>query len=122
MKPIRQKQQDAFARTLYIRELHKFVRRSVALLNKEETTAETFRSEIAGGMKRLLKVEKVPLTGYQEQVELLAGAFIAALEGEEPYEELRNRLLRAANQAEKTKTRSSYKKPKHKHAVHKEYE
>lgn len=122
MKSTTQKQRDALARTLYIRELQKVVRRGISLLQKEETDRETFARELEPLIKKLAKVEPAPLTGVQEQTELLALALAAVPENDEPFEELRERLLHQANLVRKTKNRSTYKKPKHRHAVDKEYE
>ena len=73
-------------------------------------------------LKKLEKTEPAPLTGVQEQTELLARALAAVPESDEPFEEIRERLLHQANLVRKTKSRSTYKKPKHRHAVDKEYE
>jgi hypothetical protein len=102
-------------RLRYIRALEKFATRTIALLKKEDFECDSFKKAIKRYFESLKDIEEVRLDStylikLQEYARMITDAFEV-----EDCEQIRENLLKEANLLHKQKTKSSYKKTKHKH-------
>lgn len=93
------------------------------LSKDEKITKEQFVKKVASSRKYLDKVEAMKL--YSEDLTMLQSVVDRIFElvsGEESMDDVRNEILRSANQLEKQKARKKHKKDKHQKAVFEEWE
>ena len=108
------KVEDA-ARLRYIRVLERFTGSITKYLFKaEDATRAEFDKKVDNNRKYLDRVEKVPLyKGEYNDLETLVQKILAYREGDEAIDTVKEDILYAANQIEKSMNRRRYKKDKH---------
>ena len=111
-------------RTKYIRLLERFLYSIVhTLLKSEAISKEQFVKKVANSRKYLDKVEPVKL--YSEDLMMLQKAVDRIFElasADDSMEDIRNEILRLANQLEKQKAKKKHKKDKHQKSAFEEWE
>jgi hypothetical protein len=108
------KVQDA-ARLRYIRVLERFTSSITKYLFKaEEPTREQFDKKVDNNRKYLDRVEKIALyKGDYNDLESLVKKILSYRESDADIETVKEEILYAANQIEKSMNRRRYKKDKH---------
>lgn len=103
------------SRLRYIRVLERFTGSIVKYLFKAEgASKEQFDKKVDNNRKYLDRVEKVPLyKGEYSDLEELAGKILDYRDGSDSIVSIKEDILYAANQIEKTTNRRRYKKDKH---------
>jgi hypothetical protein len=108
------KMQDA-ARLRYIRVLERFTSSITKYLFKaEDPTREQFDKKVDNNRKYLDRVEKIALyKGDYNDLEALVKKILSYRESDADIETVKEEILYAANQIEKSMNRRRYKKDKH---------
>lgn len=103
------------ARLRYIRALERFSSSITKYLFKAEApTREQFDKKVDNNKKYLERIEKVPLyKGDYNDLESLVKKILSYRENEAGIEAIKEDILYAANQIEKSMNRRRYKKDKH---------
>ena len=113
-KPSAKRVEDA-ARVRYIRALERFSSSIGRYLFKAEApTREQFDKKVDNNKKYLERIEKVPLyKGDYNDLESLVKKILSYRESDAEIETIKEEVLYAANQIEKSMNRRRYKKDKH---------
>lgn len=112
---MRDKKQERLKRTRYIRELEKFLRRTLSLVADETLTLDQFAKRIRDFDETLRQTEKIFLgSGYLNELEKLIETIRELPDSDLSLEEIKGAIIRGANKLEQTKSRFSYKREKHK--------
>ncbi len=115
---------DNSKRLRYIRVLERFTQSIVNYLFKSDTLSkDVYNKKIENNRRYLERIESVPLyKGEYNDLEQLVYKMIALSESDEAIESIKEELLYAANQIEKSMNRRRYKKDKHRDDKFKEWE
>ncbi len=115
---------DNANRLRYIRALERFHKSMIGYLNNTpEVTQEKFDKKVTNALKLLKRVEELPLyKGELQDLQTLVKKIIAYKESDKEIDEIKNDVLYASNQLEKSKNARRYKKDKHMNAKYDEWE
>ncbi len=110
-----QKAVDNANRLRYIRALERFHKGMISyLLNTEELTQKGLDKKITNSLKLLNRTEEMALyKGELQDLQKLVKKMITYKESEEDIENIREEILYASNQLDKSKNAKRYKKDKH---------
>jgi len=119
-----EKQLENTKRLRYIRTLERFSKSITNYLFKaDEITKEIFDKKVDNNLKYLSRTEKVHLyKGEYNDLEKLVERIVSYRQSEEVIETIKEELLYAANQIEKSVNQRQYKKDKHTQDKFKEWE
>ena len=103
------------SRLRYIRALERFHKSVISyLLNTPELTQKGFDKKIANSLKLLQRVDEIALyKGELQDLQTLVKKIISLKESEKEIEEIKEEILYASNQLDKSKNAKRYKKDKH---------
>lgn len=115
---------DNANRLRYTRALERFHKSMIAYLaTTQELTKEAYAKKCESALKILQKVEEVTLyKGDLQDLQKLIEKIIAYKESDESIEEIKNSILYASNQLDKTKNARRYKKEKYGSSKFEEWE
>ena len=110
-----QKAVDNANRLRYIRALERFHKGMISyLLNTEELTQKGLDKKITNSLKLLNRTEEMALyKGELQDLQKLVKKMVTYKESEEDIENIREEILYASNQLDKSKNAKRYKKDKH---------
>lgn len=110
-----QKAVDNANRLRYIRALERFHKGMISyLLNTEELTQKGLDKKITNSLKLLNRTEEIALyKGELQDLQKLVKKMISYKESEEDIENIKEEILYASNQLDKSKNAKRYKKDKH---------
>lgn len=110
-----QKTIDNATRLRYIRALERFHKSIVSYLsNTQEVSKISFNKKIDNSVKLLQRVEEIALyKGELQDLQNLVKKIIAYKSSEKEIEDIKNDILYASNQLDKSKNARKYKKVKH---------
>ena len=110
-----QKAVDNANRLRYIRALERFHKGMISyLLNTEELTQKGLDKKITNSLKLLNRTEEMALyKGELQDLQKLVKKMITYKESEEDIENIKEEILYASNQLDKSKNAKRYKKDKH---------
>ena len=110
-----QKVIDSSNRLRYIRALERFHKSIISyLMNTPELSKKGFEKKIDNGLKLLKRVDAIDLyKGELKDLETLVEKIISLKESEQDIEEIKEDILYASNQLDKSKNARHYKKDKH---------
>ncbi len=110
-----QKAVDNANRLRYIRALERFHKGMISyLLNTEELTQKGLDKKITNSLKLLNRTEEMALyKGELQDLQKLVKKMISYKESEEDIENIKEEILYASNQLDKSKNAKRYKKDKH---------
>ena len=119
-----EKQLENTKRLRYIRTLERFSKSITNYLFKaDEITKEIFDKKVDNNLKYLTRTEKVHLyKGEYNDLEKLVERIVSYRQSEEVIEIIKDELLYAANQIEKSVNQRQYKKDKHSQDKFKDWE
>jgi len=102
-------------RLRYIRALERFHKGMISfLMNTPELTHKSFDKKIDNSLKLLNRIEEIDLyKGELKDLQTLVKKMISYKESEEDIENIKEALLYASNQLDKSKNARRYKKDKH---------
>lgn len=111
-------------RLRYVRALERFYKSIVAYLSTtKELTSESYDKKIQNSLKVLLRVEEVVLyKGDLQDLQKLIKKMISYQESDRDINEIRDEILYAANQLDKTKNARRYKKDKYSQTKYDDWE
>ena len=112
---VSQKAVDNANRLRYIRALERFHKGMISyLLNTEELTQKGLDKKITNSLKLLNRTEEMALyKGELQDLQKLVKKMISYKESEEDIENIKEEILYASNQLDKSKNAKRYKKDKH---------
>ena len=118
------KKEDNTKRLRYIRVLERFSKSIINYLFKTEELSRTvYDKKIDNNLKYLQRIEGVKLyKGEYNDLEALVNRMIGYRNGEEEIEVIKDELLYASNQLEKSMNQRRYKKDKHESEKFKDWE
>ena len=110
-----QKAVDNANRLRYIRALERFHKGMISyLMNTEELTQKGLDKKITNSLKLLNRTEEMALyKGELQDLQKLVKKMITYKESEEDIENIKEEILYASNQLDKSKNAKRYKKDKH---------
>jgi len=110
-----QKAVDNANRLRYIRALERFHKGMISyLLNTEELTQKGLDKKITNSLKLLSRTEEMALyKGELQDLQKLVKKMVSYKESEEDIENIKEEILYASNQLDKSKNAKRYKKDKH---------
>jgi len=110
-----QKAVDNANRLRYIRALERFHKGMISyLLNTEELTQKGLDKKITNSLKLLNRTEEMALyKGELQDLQKLVKKMISYKESDEDIENIKEEILYASNQLDKSKNAKRYKKDKH---------
>ncbi|WP_200763686.1 hypothetical protein [Nitrosophilus alvini] len=110
-----EKKHEKYKRIKYIRELERFVNKSVNYLGQKDITKKSFADFIDKIFKNLEEIDKVILSSeYLSELEQFAEKIANIPGSEKSIEEIKNEILYEANRLRKLKRKKSYSKDKYK--------
>ncbi len=111
-------------RLRYIRALERFHKGMISfLMNTEELTHESFDKKIDNSLKLLNRTEEADLyKGELKDLQTLVKKMIAYKESEEDIDNIKEEILYASNQLDKSKNARRYKKDKHTNSKYEDWE
>jgi len=111
-------------RLRYIRALERFHKGMISyLMNTPELTHKGFDKKIDNSLKLLNRVEEADLyKGELKDLQILVKKMIAYKESQEDIENIKEELLYASNQLDKSKNARRYKKDKHANSKYDEWD
>lgn len=115
---------DNANRLRYIRAIERFHKSIISyLMNTPDLTQERFDKKITNAEKLLNRIEEIALyKGELQDLQTLVKKMISYKESEKNIEDIRNDILYASNQLDKSKNARRYKKDKHTNAKYDEWE
>lgn len=115
---------DNSNRLRYIRALERFHKSiNSYLANSDHLSKEKFVKKVENGLKLLNKVEEVQLyKGELQDLESLVKKIIAYKQSDLDIEKIKEDVIYASNQIEKSKNARRYKKDKHSQSKYKDWE
>ncbi len=118
------KKEDNTKRLRYIRVLERFSKSIINYLFKtEELSRDVYDKKIDNNLKYLQRIEGVKLyKGEYNDLEALVNRMIGYRNSEEAIEVIKDELLYASNQLEKSMNQRRYKKDKHESDKFKDWE
>ena len=111
-------------RLRYIRALERFHKGMMSfLINTEELTHKSFDKKIDNSLKLLKRIEEVDLyKGELKDLQTLVTKIIGYKESEEDIDNIKEEILYASNQLDKSKNARRYKKDKHTNSKYEDWE
>lgn len=111
-------------RLRYVRALERFYKSIVAYLSTtKELTAESYGKKVQNGLKVLQRVEEAALyKGDLQDLQKLVKKMISYKDSDKDIQEIKEEILYASNQLDKTKNARRYKKDKHSKTIYDEWE
>ncbi len=111
-------------RLRYIRSLERFHKSMVSyLLNTPELTHKGFNKKLENNIKLLNRIEEIALyKGELQDLQILVKKMISFKDSEKEVDDIKEELLYASNQLDKSKNSRRYKKDKHANAKYDEWE
>jgi len=111
-------------RLRYIRALERFHKSILSFLSSEnEITIEGFDKKISNSLRVLQRVEVVQIyKGELQDLQKLVIKILGIRESLDSIEDIKNDILYASNQLDKSKNAKRYKKDKHINSKYKEWE
>ena len=106
---------DNATRLRYIRALERFHKSIISyLLNTPELTSKGFLKKIENALKLLNRVDEIPLyKGELQDLQKLVKKIITYKESTKEIEDIKDEIIYASNQLDKSKNAKKYKKDKH---------
>lgn len=119
-----QKAIDNSQRLRYVRALERFHKSIVSYLTSTANLSkEGYEKKIESSLKVLQKVEEISIyKGDLQELQKLVKKIISLKESDMEIEEIKEEILYASNQLEKTKNARRYKKDKHSNSMYDEWE
>jgi hypothetical protein len=119
-----QKVVDNSNRLRYVRALERFYKSVLAYLSTtQELTAESYNKKITNSLKILQRVEEVALyKGDLQDLQKLVKKMIGYKDSDKDINEIKEEILYASNQLDKTKNARRYKKDKHSQSKYDDWE
>jgi len=110
-----QKAIDNSNRLRYIRALERFHKGMISyLMNTPELTSKGFNKKIINSLKLLNRIDEIDLyKGELKDLQTLVKKMAAYKDSEEEVEDIKEKLLYASNQLDKSINAKKYKKDKH---------
>ena len=110
-----QKAIDNSTRLRYIRALERFHKSIISyLLNTPELTSKGFNKKIANALKLLNRIDEIPLyKGELQELQKLVKKMITYQDSDKEIEDIKDEIIYASNQLDKSKNAKRYKKDKH---------
>jgi hypothetical protein len=111
-------------RLRYVRALERFYKSIVAYLSTtKELTSESYSKKIQSGLKVLHRVEEAALyKGDLQDLQKLVKKMISYKESDKDIQEIKEEILYASNQLDKTKNARRYKKDKYSQSKYSDWE
>jgi len=111
-------------RLRYVRALERFYKSIVAYLSTtKELTSESYSKKIQSGLKVLHRVEEATLyKGDLQDLQKLVKKMISYKESDKDIQEIKEEILYASNQLDKTKNARRYKKDKYSRSKYSDWE
>ncbi|MDX9756630.1 MAG: hypothetical protein RBT52_03890 [Sulfurimonas sp.] len=111
-------------RLRYVRALERFYKSVLAYLSTtQELTSESYNKKIANSLKILQRVEEVALyKGDLQDLQKLVKKMIGYKDSDKDINEVKEEILYASNQLDKTKNARRYKKDKHSQSKYDDWE
>jgi hypothetical protein len=119
-----QKVVDNSNRLRYVRALERFYKSVLAYLSTtQELTPESYNKKITNSLKILQRVEEVALyKGDLQDLQKLVKKMIGYKDSDKDINEIKEEILYASNQLDKTKNARRYKKDKHSQSKYDDWE
>jgi len=110
-----QKAIDNATRLRYIRALERFHKSIISyLMNTPELTHKGFNKKLDNALKLLNRIDEIPLyKGELQELQKLVKKIITYKESEKEVSEIKDEIIYASNQLDKSKNAKRYKKDKH---------
>jgi len=111
-------------RLRYIRALERFHKSIISyLLNTPELTSKGYIKKIENAQKLLNRIDEIDLyKGELKDLQILVKKMISYKDSEETIENIKEKILHASNQLQKSKNARRYKKDKHTNAKFDEWD
>ncbi|NPA60228.1 MAG: hypothetical protein GXO30_07180 [Epsilonproteobacteria bacterium] len=111
-------------RLRYIRALERFHKSIVSyLLNTEELSQEKYTKKIQNAKKLLDRIDEVALyKGELQDLQLLVKKMIHLVDSDKNIDDIKDEVLYASNQLDKSKNAKRYKKDKHTKSKYSDWE
>ncbi len=111
-------------RLRYIRSLERFHKSMVSyFLNTPDLTAKGFNKKLENNIKLLNRIEEIALyKGELQDLQTLVKKMISFKDSQKDVDDIKEELLYASNQLDKSKNARRYKKDKHTNAKYDEWE
>jgi hypothetical protein len=111
-------------RLRYVRALERFHKSIISyLLNTPQLSKEGYEKKINNSLKLLQRVQEVVLyKGELQDLQLFVKKIVAYKDDEKSIEDIKDEILYASNQLEKSKNSRKYKKDKHSKSKYDEWE
>lgn len=111
-------------RLRYIRALERFHKGMLSyLMNTPELTHKSFNKKIVNSLKLLNRIDEVDLyKGELKDLQLLIKKIVGYKDSEQEIEEIKEEILYASNQLDKSKNARRYKKDKHSNSMFDDWE
>lgn len=115
MAAMSNKKEESAKRLRYIRVLERFTHSIVNyLFRSEDISKEVFNKKVDNNLKYMNRVERVALyKGELSELEDLANMILSFRHSEDEIDTIKNKVLYASNQLEKSINNKKYKKDKH---------
>jgi len=110
-----QKAIDNATRLRYIRSLERFHKSIISyLLNTPSLSSKGFNKKIDNALKLLNRIEEIPLyKGELQELQKLVKKMAGYKDSEKAIEDIKEEIMYASNQLDKSKNAKRYKKDKH---------
>jgi len=110
-----QKAIDNSTRLRYIRALERFHKSIISYFtNTPDLTMQGFEKKLENSMKLLNRIEEIVLyKGELQELQKLVKKMISYKDSQKEIEDIKNEILYASNQLDKSKNAKRYKKDKH---------
>ncbi len=111
-------------RLRYIRALERFHKGMLSyLMNTPELTHKSFNKKIVNSLKLLNRIDEVDLyKGELKDLQLLIKKIVGYKDSEKKIEDIKEEILYASNQLDKSKNARRYKKDKHSNSMFDDWE
>jgi len=119
-----QKAIDNSTRLRYIRALERFHKSIISyFMNTPELSMKGFQKKLEGSMKLLNRIEEIALyKGELQELQKLVKKMISYKESQKEIEDIKDDILYASNQLDKSKNAKRYKKDKHTSSKYSDWE
>ncbi|MBS4067569.1 hypothetical protein [Sulfurimonas sp. RIFOXYB12_FULL_35_9] len=119
-----QKVVENSSRLRYVRALERFYKSILAYLSTtQELTPESYSKKVTNSLKILQRVEEVALyKGDLQDLQKLVKKMIGYKDSDKDINEVKEEILYASNQLDKTKNARRYKKDKHSQSKYDDWE
>ncbi len=119
-----QKAIDNSTRLRYIRALERFHKSIISyFMNTPELSMKGFQKKLEASMKLLNRIEEIALyKGELQELQKLVKKMISYKESQKEIEDIKDDILYASNQLDKSKNAKRYKKDKHTSSKYSDWE